>query len=100
MTNYLISFIFAAAGIAVLFFNNTLSEKLGAFYSRRFTMTFGRLAHSMRWDDPTRPFNKIMYRGFVITTAIILLIFSLAAFLGTNFIGPSDQQTSSLLQQQ
>ena len=58
MANYLISFIFAAAGIAVLLFNNTLSEKLGAFYSRRFTMTFGRLAHSMRWDDPTRPFIR------------------------------------------
>jgi hypothetical protein len=44
--------------------------------------------------------NSIMYRGFVITTAIIILMFSLAAFFGTNFIGPPEQQTSSLLQQQ
>src|SRR5215470_1930544 len=99
MTNYFISLIFALVGILVLVFNKSLSEKLGVFYSHRFSMTFGKLANILGWDDPTRPFNKFPYRGFVIMAGIILIVFAVAAFFGTNFVGPSIQSTDSLLQQ-
>ena len=90
----------AAAGLAVLIWNKSLSEKFGAFYAHRFSLAFGRLAHFLGWDDPNKPFNKFMYRGFVITAAIILLIFAFAALTGTNFVGPSAESTNSLLQVQ
>jgi|SRR5215471_9855065 len=98
MTNYIISFIFAAVGITIIIFNKSLSEKLGAFYSRRFALTFGKLAHFVRLDDPNRSFNRFLYRGFVITAGIIFLVFAIAAFGGTNFFGPSAQPVNSLLQ--
>ena len=100
MTNYLISFIFATAGITILWFNRSLAEKLGVFYSNRFSMTFGKLANLLGWDDPNRPFNRFMYRAFVITAGIIFLIFAIAAFGGTNFVGPSASPVNSLLQAQ
>ena len=100
MRNYIISFIFATVGITVLIFNKSLSEKLGAFYSRRFALTFGKLAHVLRLDDQSRPFNRFLYRGFVITTGIIFLVFAIAAFGGTNFVGPSVNPVNSLLQVQ
>jgi hypothetical protein len=87
--NYLLSALFAVAGVSILIWNKPLSEKFGVFYSRRFASTFGTLAHILGWDDPNRPFNKFMHRGFVLTAGIILLIFALAAFTGTNFAGPS-----------
>src|SRR6266849_10137619 len=98
--NYLLAAVFAEIGIALLIWNKSLSERFGAFYSRRFVVTFGKLAHTLRWDDPNRPFNRFMYRGFVITGGIVLLIFAFAAFTGTNFVGPSTQPTNSLLQVQ
>jgi hypothetical protein len=100
MTNYFISIILAIVGITVLYFNRSLSEKLGAFYSRRFAMTFGMLAHLLKWDDPNHPFTRLLYRGFVITAGIILILFAIAGFFGTNFGGPSTQSTNTLLQQQ
>ena len=86
--NYL-TVVFVLVGIGILVRNKTLAEKLGSFYAHRFSATFGGLAHFLGWDDPTRPFNKFMYRSFVITAAIIFLIFAVAAFMGTNFVGPS-----------
>jgi hypothetical protein len=97
--NYILATVFAAIGLALFLWNRKLAERFGAFYARRFSATFGNLSHFLRWDDPNRPFNRFMYRGFVITAGIILLIFAVAAFLGTNFVGPSAQPTSSLLQQ-
>ena len=89
LENYLLSAVFAIAGIAVLTWNKALAEKLGAFYAHRYSATFGKLAHFLGLDDPNTPVNRFMYRGFVITMGIILLIFALAAFFGTKFIGPS-----------
>jgi hypothetical protein len=87
--NYLLSALFTVAGIAILIWNKPLSEQFGRFYSQRFASTFGKLAHILGWDDPNRAFNRFMYRGFVLTAGIILLIFALAALTGTNFAGPS-----------
>jgi hypothetical protein len=99
--NYLLAAAFAAIGITLLIWNKPVAEKLGAFYSRRFALTFGKLAHTLHWDDPSRPFNRFMYRGFVITGGIIFLIFAVVAFFGTNFVGPSAAQpANSLLQTQ
>jgi hypothetical protein len=96
--NYLLSAVFSVAGISILIWNRPLSEKFGAFYSRRFVDAFGKLAHLLGWDDPNKPFNIFMYRGFVITAGIILLIFAFAAFTGTNFVGPSSGTSNPLLQ--
>jgi hypothetical protein len=98
--NYFISFIFAVAGIAVILYNKSLSQKIGAFYSRRFNRSFGALAQILRVEDPNGPLNRFMYRGFVITTGIIFLIFALAALFGTNFVGPSSMPGQSFLQAQ
>jgi hypothetical protein len=98
--NYVLGVIFTAAGIATLIWNKSLSKKFGAFYARRFSVAFGKLARFLGWDDPNKPFNRFMYRGFVITGGIILLLFAVGAFLGTNFVGPSAQPGNSLLQVQ
>jgi hypothetical protein len=95
MTNYLISFFFAVVGIAILLFYRSLSNKLSDFYTQRFNATFGGLAQIFKWNDPNRPFMRFMYRGFVITAGIIVLVFAVAAFMGTNFVGPSTQTTSN-----
>jgi hypothetical protein len=65
---------------------------------QNFSAAFGKLANALGWDDPTRPFNRFMYRGFVITAGLILLIFAFAALSGTKFVGPSDGSNNSLLQ--
>jgi hypothetical protein len=98
--NYILAAMFGVISVALFVWNKPLSEKFAVFYSRRFAVTFGRLAHILRWDDPNMPFNRFMYRGFVIMGGIIFLIFALAALTGTNFIGPSAQPTNSLLQVQ
>jgi hypothetical protein len=93
--NYFLAAILAIAGIAILMWNKVLSEKLGVFYSQRFSATFGKLAHALGWDDPTTLLNKFMYRGFVITVGIILLVFAFAVFFGPI---STVQPTNSLLQ--
>jgi hypothetical protein len=96
--NYLLSAVLAIAGIGILIRNKTLSEKLGTFYARRYSATFGKPARVLGLDNPNTPFNKFMYRAFVITAGIILLVFAAAALFGTNFVGPSAQSSNSLLQ--
>jgi len=98
--NYLLAAVLAVAGFGILIRNKNLSEKLGAFHARRYSATFGKPAHFLGLDNPNTSFNKFMYRGFVITAGIILLVFAFAAFLGTNFVGPSAQSANSLLQVQ
>ena len=87
--NYFVALAFAAAGISVLVWNKVLSQKLGNFYAHRFAATFGRLASTLGWDNSNRPFSRFLYRGFVITAGVILLVFAVAALMGTNFVGPS-----------
>jgi hypothetical protein len=52
--NYILAATLAIVGIAILMWNKLLSEKLGIFYSQRFSATFGKLAHALGWDDPLR----------------------------------------------
>ena len=92
--NYLLSAVLGMAGITILVWNKTLSQKFGEFYSPRFSATFGKLAHYLGWDDPTKPFNRFMYRGFIITAGIILIILALAAFFGPIYIGSAVQLTA------
>jgi hypothetical protein len=98
--NYLLAIIFAVGGITILIRNNSLSEKLEAFYARRYSANFGKLAHLLRLDDPNTRLNRFMYRRFIITAGLILLIFALAALSGTNFAGPPAQPDNSSLQAQ
>jgi len=96
----LIGVVLAAVGISILIWNKPLSEKLGAFYARRYVATFGNIAHYLGLDNSSSAFNRFMFRGFVITAGIILLIFAIAAFLGTNFVGLSiSPSTSTILHQ-
>ena len=85
--NYLLAVVFSFVGIGILFWNKTLADKLGAFYSRRYSETFGKSAQFLGLNNPNILFNKFMYRGFVITAGIILLVFAFAAFFGINFFG-------------
>jgi hypothetical protein len=96
--NYVLAVIFAAGGGALLVWNKPLSERFGVFYAERFSAAFGKLASVLGWDDPRRPFNRFMYRAFVITAGLILLIFAYAALSGTNFVGPPAQPDNSLLE--
>jgi hypothetical protein len=95
---YLLAAILATVGMGILIWNKLLSEKLGSFYSRRFSVTFGKLAHVLGWDDPTTAFNKFIYRGFVITVGIILLVFGITAFFRPIDTSSAVEQTNSLLQ--
>ncbi len=93
--NYLFATVLALAGVGILIRNKTLAERLGAFYARRYSATFGKSARFLGLDNPNTSLNKFMYRGFIITAGIILLIFALAAFMGTNFVGPSAETVVS-----
>ena len=88
---YFLAIVLAIAGLGILIWNKPLSKRFGAFYSQRFGMTFGKLARYLRWDDPTRLFNRFLYRGFVITAGVILLIFAFAAFFGPIYVGSAAQ---------
>ena len=96
--DYLLAAILAIAGFAVLIWNKALSERFGIFYSQRFSATFGKLVHLLGWDDPKTPFNRFMYRGFVITVGLILLVFAFTAFVGPIYTGSAAQPGESLLQ--
>jgi hypothetical protein len=96
--NYILAAVFATVGVVILICNKSLAEKLGAFYARRFNATFGKPARILGLDNPNIPFNRFMYRGFVLTAGIILLIFAVAAFFGANFVGPPTQPANSFLQ--
>lgn len=87
--NYILSIIFFASGAATVFWNKSLSRKLGMFYAQRYKATFGNASHFLHLDDPNAFFSRFMCRGFVLTAGIILIIFAVAAFTGTNFVGPS-----------
>jgi hypothetical protein len=80
--NYFLAAILLITGVAILIWNKPLSERLGEFYAQRFGATFGKLAHFLGWDDPTTLFNRVMYRGFVITVGIILLVFAFTSVVG------------------
>ena len=85
--NYLLAIILAVTGIAILIWNKSLSQRLSIFYSRRFSATFGKLAHYLGSDDPNKPFNRFIYRGFVLTAGVILLVLAFTAFFGPIYIG-------------
>jgi hypothetical protein len=89
--NYLLGLSFTVVGVVILVWNKSLSEKLGAFYARRYRASFGKVAHFFHLDDPNARLNRLMYRGFVITAGLILLIFAFAALTGTNFVGAAPQ---------
>src|SRR5215472_12730763 len=91
--HYLLSGLFGVTGSAILIWNKQLAEKMGGFYSYRYSATFGKLATFLRLDNPNTPFSRFMYRGFVITAGIVLLMFAIAAASGTNFVGPSGPGT-------
>jgi RHS repeat-associated protein len=40
--NYLLAIVFTVGGVAILVWNRSLSEKLGAFYARRYSANFGK----------------------------------------------------------
>jgi hypothetical protein len=98
--NYLLAIVFTVGGVAILVWNRSLSKKLGAFYARRYSANFGKLARLLRLDDPNTRLNRFMYQGFIITAGLILLIFALAALSGTNFVGPAAQPGNSFLKAQ
>jgi hypothetical protein len=98
--NYVLDIAFALAGGSILIWNKPISDKFGAFYAHRYSATFRKLAQFLRLDDPNTRLNRFMYRGFVITTGIILILFSIGAFLGTNFVGPSAEQPNTILEYQ
>jgi hypothetical protein len=60
---------------------------MGDFFARRHSGTFGRLATYLGWDDPNRPFNRILYRVIVIFVGIFVLIMAFHAFFGPIYIG-------------
>jgi hypothetical protein len=93
--NYLLATAFAVVGVTLLIWNKSLSDKFGAFYSRQFDVRFGQLANLFAWNDPNRPFNKFMYRGFIITGGIIFLIFAIGETT-TGLVGSSKMKATSI----
>ena len=96
--NYLLGVILAAAGIGVLIWNRSLSNRFAHFSAHRYSMTFGRLAHALGWDDPTKSSNVLLYRTLVILLGRFLLIMSFHSFFGTIYIGAAAQPPDSILQ--
>jgi hypothetical protein len=96
--NYVLALALAVAGLAILIRNNELSIRFGRFFAQRHSMTFGRVAHSLGWDDPTKPFNVFLYRSVVIFFGLFLLLMAFHALFGTIYTCSAAQQSDSLLQ--
>jgi hypothetical protein len=89
--NDFFSLFFTVMGVVIMVRNKSLSEKLGAFYARRYRASFGKVTHFLRLDDQNTWLDRFMYRGFIITAGPLLLIFAFAALTGTNFVGPASR---------
>jgi hypothetical protein len=95
--NYLLAFVLAVAGLAILIWNRKLSTDFGRFFARRYSMTFGRIAHYLGWDDPNKTFNVFLYRSIVFFLGLFLLLMAFHAAFGTIYTGSAAGQTESLL---
>jgi len=94
--NYFLAFVLAVAGLAVLIWNKRLSGDFGRFMARRYSMTFGRLAHSVG-ADPNKPFNVFFYRLLVIFFGAFLLLMAVHAAFGTIYTGSAVPRSDTLL---
>src|SRR5262245_9494770 len=96
--NYFLAFVLAVSGLAVLTWNKTLSIRFGRFTAHRHSVTFGRLAHYLGWDDPNKPFNVFLHRSLVILFGLFLLLMAFHAAFGTIYTGSATLPSGSLLQ--
>lgn len=82
--SYALAFVLALLGLTILFWNKPFAIKMGDFFARRHSGTFGRLATYLGWDDPNRPFNRFLYRVIVIFVGIIRVDNGVPRLLRTN----------------
>lgn len=95
--NYVFGMILSITGALVLINSKGLSTRLGVFYANRFSATFGRLAHSLGWDDPTKPFNALLYRAAVIIFGVFLLVMAFHSVFGPIYLGSAAPRSNTLL---
>jgi hypothetical protein len=97
--NYILGGVLALAGIAVLIWNKSLSERWLAFNAKQ-VGAFGRLASFFSWDDPNRPFGRFLYRLLTIMLGLFLLLMAFHSFFGAVYIGSAVQPTNTILEVQ
>jgi RHS repeat-associated protein len=74
-----------------------LSEVL-RFSVRRYSVTFGKLAHELRWDDPTNPRMIWLHRLLVAVLGCFLLLMAFHFFFGTIYTGSASPPVDTILE--
>ena len=85
--NYLIAFIFAAAGIACFIWYKVLYRNLANFYARQFGRHYGRLANFLGWDNPGNRLNLLIYKSGIVFLGLFFLAMAFHFAFGTIYIG-------------
>jgi hypothetical protein len=83
----LIGVVLAAAGISILIWNKSLSNRFLQFSARRNAAAYPKLSHDLRWDDPTNPMMVWLQRLLVVILGCFLLLMSFHFFFGTIYTG-------------
>ena len=96
--NYPLAFVFGVLGLAVLFWSRTLSDRFLQFSVRRYSVTFGKLAHELRWDDPTNPRMIWLHRLLVAVLGCFLLLMAFHFFFGTIYTGSASPPVDTILE--
>jgi hypothetical protein len=97
--HYLVATVLAVTGISVLIWSRPLAQKFGRFTAQRHRHTFGGIARTLGWDEPSKHFNIFLHRSLVIIFALFLLLMAFHSWFGTIYIGTA-QTTNSLLNTQ
>jgi hypothetical protein len=96
--NYPLAIVFAVLGVAVLFWSKTLSDRFLQFSVRRYSETFGRLAHHLKWDDPKNPTMIWLHRLLVAVLGAFLLLMAFHFFFGTIYTGSAIPPVDTILE--
>jgi hypothetical protein len=96
--NYPLALVLAVVGFSVLLWSRTLSDRFLQFSAHRYSVTFGKLAHDLRWDDPTNPMMVWLHRLLVVILGCFLLLMSFHFFFGTIYTGGATPPPDTILE--
>jgi hypothetical protein len=79
------AFVLAAAGLAVLIWNKSISTRWRVFHTNQLNRGYSRLAHFFGWDNPDRPFAVFLFRLLTILLGLKSDEFSFVFLRGLRF---------------
>jgi hypothetical protein len=90
--------VLATAGISILIWNKSLSNRFLQFSTRRNAAACPKSSHDMGWDEPKNPRLIRLHRLLVILAGCFLLLMAFHLFFGTIYTGSARPPDTILYQ--